>query len=172
MRYAKWILIVVLLTVLTSFMGKDKPTKGLNVGNIAPDFNIVSVAVSGQASELSDFQGKYVLLSFWASYDATSRMMNTTLNHALRTSAQSSDVEMVSVSFDSYRSVFQETIRRDGIGQAVCFVDTEGETSDIYKKYHLQRGFTNYLLDANGVIVAKNLSATQLSDLLKHLPHS
>ena len=106
MRYAKWILIVVLLTVLTSFMGKDKPTKGLNVGNIAPDFNIASVAVSRQASELSDFQGKYVLLSFWASYDATSRMMNTTLNHTLRTSAQSSDVEMVSVSFDSYRFCF------------------------------------------------------------------
>ena len=113
---------------------------------------------------MSDFRGKYVLLSFWASYDADSRMMNATLCHALRMS--SADVAMISVSFDKYRSIFEETVRRDRINAQTCFVDTKGETSRIYKRYRLEEGFTNYLLDSEGTIVAKNLSASQLSSLL------
>ncbi|EXY84457.1 hypothetical protein M104_2274 [Bacteroides fragilis str. 1007-1-F  len=33
----------------------------------------------------------------------------------------------------------------------------------MFKKYRLNRGFTNYLLDGNGVIIAKNISAAELS---------
>ena len=167
MRYAKWIFLVVLLTVLTSFMGKDKATQGLNVGNIAPDFNLASVGT--EEGKLSSYKGKYVLLSFWASYDAPSRLMNATLNHTLQTSSAATDVAMVSVSFDKYASVFQETVRRDKIKGAACLVDTEGEASSLFRTYHLNRGFANYLLDDNGVIVAKNLNADQLADLLNSL---
>ena len=42
-------------------------------------------------------------------------------------------------------------------------VETEGEDSGLFKKYRLNRGFTNYLLDGNGVIIAKNISAADLS---------
>ena len=106
-------------------------------------------------------KGKYVLLSFWASYDAQSRMQNASLSNALRSTSQ--DVEMVSVSFDEYQSVFKETIRKDQIVTPTCFVETKGESSGLFKKYRLNRGFTNYLLDGNGVIIAKNISAAELS---------
>ena len=112
-------------------------------------------------AELSDMKGKYVLLSFWASYDAHSRMQNASLSNALRSTSQ--DVEMVSVSFDEYQSVFQETIRKDQIVTPTCFAETKGESSGLFKKYRLNRGFTNYLLDGNGVIIAKNISAAELS---------
>ncbi len=95
------------------------------------------------ATELSDLKGKYVLLSFWASYDAQS-----------------------SVSFDEYQSIFEETIRKDQIVTPTCFVETKGEYSGLFKKYRLGRGFTNYLLDDNGVIIAKNISAAELSAYL------
>ena len=111
--------------------------------------------------DLTDLKGKYVLLSFWASYDAQSRMQNASLSNALRSTSQ--DVEMVSVSFDEYQSVFKETIRKDQIVTPTCFVETKGESSGLFKKYRLNRGFTNYLLDGNGVIIAKNISAAELS---------
>ena len=111
--------------------------------------------------DLTDLKGKYVLLSFWASYDAQSRMQNASLSNALRSTSQ--DVEMVSVSFDEYQSVFQETIRKDQIVTPTCFAETKGESSGLFKKYRLNRGFTNYLLDGNGVIIAKNISAAELS---------
>lgn len=70
---------------------------------------------------------------------------------------------MVSISFDEYQSIFKETVRKDQIVTPTCFVETEGEDSRLFKKYRLNRGFTNYLLDGNGVIIAKNISAAELS---------
>lgn len=161
MKYAKWIFVVLLISSLTSFVEKDKPTGGLNVGDMAPDFKIQTMSAEQSQTELSDLKGKYVLLSFWASYDAQSRMQNASLSNALRSTSQ--DVEMVSVSFDEYQSVFQETIRKDQIVTPTCFAETKGESSGLFKKYRLNRGFTNYLLDGNGVIIAKNISAAELS---------
>ena len=161
MKHVKWIFVVLLISSLTSFVEKDKPTGGLNVGDVAPDFTIESTSDVQHNFDLTDLKGKYVLLSFWASYDAQSRMQNASLSNALRSTSQ--DVEMVSVSFDEYQSVFQETIRKDQIVTPTCFVETEGEDSGLFKKYRLNRGFTNYLLDGNGVIIAKNISAAELS---------
>ena len=166
MKYAKWIFVVLLICSLTSFVEKDKPTGGLNVGDIAPDFKIQSMSTGQPLAELSDMKGKYVLLSFWASYDAHSRMQNASLSNVLRSASRNENVEMVSVSFDEYQSIFKETVRKDQIVTPTCFVETEGESSGLFKKYRLNCGFTNYLLDENGVIIAKNISAAELSAYL------
>ena len=166
MKYVKWIFVVLLIGSLTSFVEKDKPTGGLNVGDIAPDFKIQSMSAGQPLAELSDMKGKYVLLSFWASYDAQSRMQNASLSNVLRSASRNENVEMVSVSFDEYQSVFKETVRKDQIVTPTCFVETKGESSGLFKKYRLGRGFTNYLLDENGVIIAKNISAAELSAYL------
>ena len=166
MKYVKWIFVVLLIGSLTSFVEKDKPTGGLNVGDIAPDFKIQSMSAGQPWAELSDMKGKYVLLSFWASYDAHSRMQNASLSNVLRSASRNENVEMVSVSFDEYQSIFKETVRKDQIVTPTCFVETKGESSGLFKKYRLGRGFTNYLLDENGVIIAKNISAAELSAYL------
>ena len=166
MKYVKWIFVVLLIGSLTSFVEKDKPTGGLNVGDIAPDFKIQSMSAGQPLAELSDMKGKYVLLSFWASYDAQSRMQNVSLSNVLRSASRNENVEMVSVSFDEYQSIFKETVRKDQIVTPTCFVETKGESSGLFKKYRLGRGFTNYLLDENGVIIAKNISAAELSAYL------
>ena len=166
MKYAKWIFVVLLISSLTSFVEKDKPTGSLNVGDIAPDFKIQSMSAGQPLAELSDMKGKYVLLSFWASYDAHSRMQNASLSNVLRSASRNENVEMVSVSFDEYQSIFKETVRKDQIVTPTCFVETKGESSGLFKKYRLGRGFTNYLLDENGVIIAKNISAAELSAYL------
>ncbi len=166
MKHVKWIFVVLLIGSLTSFVEKDKPTGGLNVGDIAPDFKIQSMSAGQPLAELSDMKGKYVLLSFWASYDAQSRMQNVSLSNVLRSASRNDNVEMVSVSFDEYQSIFKETVRKDQIVTPTCFVETKGESSGLFKKYRLGRGFTNYLLDENGVIIAKNISAADLSAYL------
>ena len=151
MKYVKWIFVVLLIGSLTSFVEKDKPTGGLNVGDIAPDFKIQSMSAGQPLAEL---------------YDAHSRMQNASLSNVLRSASRNENVEMVSVSFDEYQSIFKETVRKDQIVTPTCFVETKGESSGLFKKYRLGRGFTNYLLDENGVIIAKNISAAELSAYL------
>lgn len=160
MRHIKWIFIVSAILLLTSFIGKDKPTGGLNVGDIAPNFTIQSTT-NQSATDLRSLRGKYVLINFWASYDAPSRLNNASFAQALRNES-ASDITLVSVSFDEYPSIFRETIRKDQVGTSTCFVDTAGHQSPLYKQYRLHRGFSNYLLDANGVIIAKNISPDEL----------
>ncbi len=166
MKNVRWLFVVLLLSSLTSFVEKDKPTGGLSVGDIAPDFKIESMSAKQSNEKLSLLKGKFVLLSFWASYDAQSRMQNVSLSNALREISLPKNVIMVSVSFDEYNSIFQETIRKDQIVTPTCFVETKGESSNLFRKYQLDRGFTNYLIDENGVIVAKNISPSQLSSYL------
>ena len=155
---------VVLITISflsLSFVGKDTPTEGLNIGDRAPEFKICG---EKQLMNLKDLHGKYVLLSFWASYDAPSRTLNATLNYAV---SQADNVEMVSVSFDEYKSIFNETIKKDRITTSNCFVELNGNDSEVFKTYRLHKGFKNFLLDENGVIIAKNIQASQLTSYLK-----
>ena len=166
MRYVKWIFVVLLISSLTSFMNKDKTTGDLNVGDIAPDFAIQTQSDVPYRKSLSDLKGKRVLISFWASYDAPSRIRNTALNRVWLNIAHK-NMEMVSVSFDEYESIFKETIRKDQITASTCFVETKGESSELYETYQLNKGFTTYLLDEQGIIVAKNISANELSAYLK-----
>ena len=157
------VVFVVLATislVFFSFVGKDTPTEGLTIGDRAPEFKICS---ERQLVDLKDLRGKYVLISFWASYDAPSRMQNATLSHV---ASKNDKVEMVSVSFDDYKSIFNETIKKDKITTPNCFVETEGEQSELYQTYRLHKGFKNYLLDENGIIIAKDINANQLAAYL------
>ena len=108
----------------------------------------------------------FVLLSFWAGYDAHSRMLNTTLSNVLRDDSLNKKVEMVSVSFDEYPSVARETVRMDRIVAPLCFAETKGAESELYKRYRLHRGFANYLLDDRGVVIAKNVTARELASYL------
>ena len=144
-----FVVLIMISFVFFSFVGKDTPTEGLSIGDKAPEFKICG---EKQLINLKDLKGKYVLLSFWASYDAQSRMQNATLNSAVK---KSGNVEMVSVSFDEYKSVFTETIKQDQISTTKCFVELSGQESELYKTYRLKKGFKNYLLDENGVIIAR-----------------
>ena len=152
--------VLVISFISFSFVGKDTPTEGLTIGDKAPEFKMCG---EKQLVNLKDLWGKYVLLSFWASYDADSRMNNATLNHAI---SKADNVEMVSVSFDSYKSIFNETIKKDRISTSNCFVELAGVNSDIYNTYRLHKGFKNYLLDEKGVIIAKNINVSELSSYI------
>ena len=162
MRNVKWIF-VILFIALVSFVDKDNIFNGKDVGDKAPQFMLSSNSEDEHPLSLDQFKGNYVLLSFWASYDANSRMQNASLSHAI---SKTNNVEMVSVSFDTYKSVFNETIKKDRILTTNCFVEPDGEKSEIFQTYRLHKGFKNYLLDENGVIIAKNINAKQLSSYL------
>jgi thiol-disulfide isomerase/thioredoxin len=163
MKYVNRVLIVILIYVLISFIPKDATTTGLRVGEQAPDFTIRLSYPTEHTVRLSHYRhDRYILLSFWASYDAASRAENARLNHLINNYPE---VEMISVSFDRYRSVFDETVRNDAIKATACFVETDGKRSSLYRKYDLGYGFANYLLDADGTVIAKNVSADDLERL-------
>ena len=146
--------------VSLSFIEKNRLNEGLKVGDKAPSF---SIGNENRSVELNELNGNYVLISFWASYDAESRTQNAILNNV---ASKIRGLQVVSVSFDEYKSIFNETIKKDQLMDVNCFIDLKGESSKLFKTYQLNKGFTNYLLDKNGIIVAKNINSNQLFSLI------
>ena len=49
---------------------------------------------------------------------------------------------------------------------ALVLATEDGSDSEIFRAYDLERGFKNYLVDSRGVIVAKNVTTSELASFL------
>lgn len=163
MKYVNFCLIALGSLILSSGSIKtDKPSIGYHPGEQLP--NIVLNDTEGQILDLSNYKGKKVVISFWAAYDAQSRANNIQIHNYLRNNFP--DVELLSVSFDENKSVFEKTILWDKLETDSQFREADGIRSEIYKEFRLNKGFKNYLIDENGVVTAMNVTAKELGNIL------
>lgn len=152
-----------LLALSFSFIDKETFSGvGLSPGSKSPQIEID--AKSFNVEDLDVKAGEYVLLNFWASYDAVSRISNVRFNSIAE--QKSDKLHYVSVSYDKNVRIFEETVRLDKVDAAHQYFDAAGEESDLYKRFRLKSGFANYLIDKDGIIVAKNISPEKLTELL------
>lgn len=163
MKYVNFCLIAIFSLALSSGSVKDAaPSIGYYPGEIIPD--IVLTDLEGYTYNLSDYQGKKVVVNFWASYDAQSRASNVLLHNYLKMS--NADVTFLSVSFDENKDVIERTIAMDNLDKISQFCEIVGADSELYSDFKLNRGFRNYLIDETGVIKAMNFTPEELSDIL------
>ena len=136
-----------MLALVLLFSSAFNPVEtGLKEGKQAP---MLKLKNSEGAVTLSELKGRYVLLNFWAGYDAPSRMENIQFAREIDKS-EIENISLVSVSFDTSRKVFEETIKRDGLNTATQFYDKDGSQSDIFDNYRLNKGFASYLISPEG----------------------
>ena len=157
MRYLKPFLLIALIPFLGSFGAKEKTfTKGISQGDFAPEIYLQGAYFS---------KDKYVLLQFWAAYDGESRKQNALLNNKISHSGLD-NLQIISISFDEKKSVFEQAIKADKLDASNQFNIEAGRTSKIYKAYRLKNGFGNLLISPDGLIIARNLSPEQAIGML------
>ncbi len=160
MRYVKFFLLVTLIPFLMGNSTKEETfTKGIKPGYLAPEINKRGVDIRIKSNE-------YVLLQFWAAYDGESRKQNILFNNEI-CRLNSENLKMISISFDEKKSVFEQTVKADKLNIPYLFYNESGKLSGIYKSYHLEDGFSNMLINPQGVIIAKNISTKQMIGILK-----
>lgn len=163
-KNVRWIFVVLVLAFISlSFKDKDSRATGLHVGDKAPAVRLDEKTVLDLSDMIKGKENKYVILSFWAGFDAESRLRNANLGY-LATSSKK--IKLVSISLDKYQAIYEAEIRRDKLSSPECLTRRIDKTSDLYRDYKLKKGLRSYLVDCNGTILAKDVTASKLQEIL------
>lgn len=137
-------------------------TVGVDIGNVAPDFE--TVTDTGVPIMLSDLRGKVVLLNFWATWCGPCRIEMPEFEAAYN---EHGDNQLAIVAVNNRETAADVVGFRDEYGLTFPMVmDERGTIQDRYGVFSYP---STYLIDENGVIVARHfgpLTAAQIQQLV------
>ncbi len=152
--------------VLASFTGKQVTARYDKAKQIAigKTVDFTQTDDKGNTFQLSSLKGKYVLVDFWASWCVPCRAENP---HLLKAYQQFKDknFEIVGISLDETKAAWLNAVKHDGMPW-IQVSDLKGFKSDVAVKYGISAIPQNFLIDPNGVIIAKNLRGEDVDQKL------
>lgn len=145
------------------FLDEMGRLKRLAVGQPAPDFE--SLTPNNQRVKLSDFRGKYTLVDFWASWCVPCREENPNIVKQYHT-YKDKGFTVLGVSLDGNPGAWMRAIKDDHLEWSHVS-DLQQWGSEVVGLYRIRAIPMSYLLDPEGIIVAKNLRGADLAAFLK-----
>jgi thiol-disulfide isomerase/thioredoxin len=112
-------------------------------------------------------RGEYTLISFWATWCLPCRKEHPDLK-ALNQKYSGKGLRIVSVSIDTNKWLWQQTIKNDHLTWTQL-IDQQGWAGAVAKVYSIKAIPMNFLLDDNGIILGKNLSVEDIVKCLRIL---
>ncbi len=154
-------LIPVFILLLVSLPGKAQ----LQIGGAVPEISLSDTKDS--IINLSSFNGKVILIDFWASWCAPCRAANPYVEKLYK-KYKAKGFEVFAVSLDVKKEAWLRAIKKDRLTYTLV-VDGKGWQSPVAERYFVDQLPTNFLLDRSGKIVAINLEGKALFDKVKSL---
>lgn len=140
--------------------------ESLNVGQKAPNFN--AHTVNGEKISLSQLNGQFVLLDFWATWCGPCIPEIPHLKN-LWNEFQDSNFEIVGISLDRNESDLSEFINENEV-EWPQVLETDGWDGEITKMFNVVGIPRTYLIDPEGVIIAKDLRGEEMiEEIEKHM---
>jgi peroxiredoxin len=123
--------------------------------------------IHGDSIALSSLRGKVVLLSFWASWDETSRRANAHLKKVYE-KYHDQGFEIYQVSLDRSKVLWENAVVKDELPW-INVSDLRYTDSYPARLYNVRQLPANYLISREGDIIGKNLFGTMLEEKLDEI---
>ena len=164
----KYVLITCFCLINCSF----QTIPNLAVGSQAPDFTIEQD--NNNKLTLSSLKGAIVLVEFWASWDLPSRKNHLELvrvyqKYKDKKFVNAKKFHVVSISIDQKPELYRTAIARENLPWQTHACDFNGWYGNIVTQYKVSNIPANFLLDAQGKIIATNLFYGDIEDALVKL---
>ncbi|WP_295769059.1 TlpA disulfide reductase family protein [uncultured Mucilaginibacter sp.] len=144
------------------FVKQMEAVKPVSVGHKAPEFTAKDV--NGKDVKLADYKGKYVMIDFWASWCGPCRQENPNVVK-LYNQYKGKGFNILGVSLDENKQAWQRAIQDDKLTwQQVS--DLKKWDGQVARAYQIQAIPSNFILDTEGNIIAKNITGQNLERFL------
>lgn len=135
------------------------------IGKQFIDFEMVDQ--NGKLQKLSDLKGKTIFLDFWASWCTPCRKENPNLVKTYN-KFKSKGFEIFAVSLDKNKETWLKTIENDNLNW-YHVNDLKGNGNKASLIYGVEGVPESFLIDQNGIIIARDLRGKELNEKLEEL---
>ncbi|WP_324027459.1 TlpA disulfide reductase family protein [Maribacter sp. BPC-D8] len=130
--------------------------------------NIQFPMMAKDTVNLKDMLGKQLtIIDLWASWCAPCRLENRNVLVPLYEEYYDQGLQIVAYALESDEAAWKTAAKLDGAGRWLQSSDLQGDDAPFLKKIRVRTIPANFILDSNGVVIAKNIHGQDLIDLVR-----